>query len=175
MMPPAVRFTLEQSNEAWEAWRFNCGPSALCAVTSTKPEDALRVLPQFRERGYTNPTMMRAGLKALGATWKELRSESGAVNLAHGVISPLPAFGLVRVQWGGRWTNPGVPIRARYRYSHWIAIAGDQIFDINAMCVGGWLPFQEWAGQLVPWLLREVYGNKPTGQWWSTHCWEVER
>ena len=55
------------------------------------------------------------------------------------------------------------------------AIAGDWIYDINAMCVGGWIPIEEWTGQLVPWLLREIYGSKPSGEWWSTHCWEVER
>jgi len=174
-MTPPVPFTLEEAQQLYDECRFNCGPSALCAVTARRPADVLEAMPDFRARGYTNPKMMRRGLAVLGSKWTELLSEDGAVNLANGVILPKPSFGLVRVQWGGRWTKPGVPVRARYRYSHWIAIAGDWIYDINAMCVGGWIPIEEWTGQLVPWLLREIYGSKPSGEWWSTHCWEVER
>ena len=40
-------------------------------------------------------------------------------------------------------TRPGVPMAARYRMTHWVAMAGDAIFDINALCVGGWIARQE--------------------------------
>jgi hypothetical protein len=47
------------------------------------------------------------------------------------------------------------------------------IFDINAMCVGGWIPFSEWAGQLVPWLLKECV-PRASGRWHITHVIEVQ-
>lgn len=134
-------FTPEEAQAASDAWRFNCGPGALCALTDTRPEDALRVLPQFKQRGYTNPTMMRAGLTALGRTWDEaLSDEAGnrALDLAE-----LPKHGLVRLQWGGRWTNPGVPLRARYRHTHWAAADGEYVFDINNTWFGGWMGVEE--------------------------------
>ena len=170
-MTVALAFTPAEADDAYDAWRFNCGPGALCAVTGAKPEDALRVLPQFKERGYTNPKMMRAGLKALGRSWTEPLSEESENRLLD--LAELPAFGLVRVQWGGRWTNPGVPIRARYRHTHWAAVDGQQVFDINAVHFGGWVPVKEWAEQLIPWLMREC-APKATG-WWITHSWEVVR
>ena len=169
MTPPAVRFTLDEAQTCFDEWRFNCGPAALCAVLSVRPEDALRVIPKFRERGYTNPRMMRVGLQALGAIIKEHCSEDGPVTLTQ--EAPYPMFGLVRIQWSGRWTNPGVPVRARYRHSHWIARCGDHAFDINCMCVGGWVPWTEWRDQVAPWIIREV-DPKATG-WWPTHCWAV--
>lgn len=95
-------------------------------------------------------------------------------------------FGLARVQWEGPWTAPGVPIAAAYRHTHWIGardIKGDgpimfeppyavEIFDINCMCVGGWVPLSEWSGAVVPWLLKECQ-PKATGGWWLTHTVEI--
>ena len=81
-------------------------------------------------------------------------------------------LGLVRIQWGGRWTNPGVPMRVRYRHTHWVAVGNGEVFDINAICVGGWMPWDEWQDELVPWLMREgVPGHN--GTWWPTHALEV--
>lgn len=110
---PPVPFTLEEAQQLYDECRFNCGPGALCAVTGRRPVDVLEAMPDFRARGYTNPKMMRRALTALQAIWSEPLSEDGAVNLTPGAIFPKPSFGLVRVQWGGRWTKPGVPVRAR--------------------------------------------------------------
>jgi hypothetical protein len=66
-------------------------------------------------------------------------------------------------------------MRARYRHTHWVAsrsTVGFEIFDINAICVGGWLSLQEWEFQLVPWLLRQTQ-PKASGDWHLTHRLEV--
>lgn len=167
--PTAVSFTMEEANRLFEERRFNCGPAALCAVLGVRPEAALRSIPHFGQRGYTSPKMMRAGLQTLGAAVSELLSEESAVTSPQD--APYPSRGVVRVQWGGRWTDPGVPVRARYRHSHWIARVGDHAFDINCMCVGGWVPWPEWRDQVAPWLIRTLE-TKATA-WWPTHCWEV--
>jgi len=171
--PPDLRFTVEEAENLYDECSFNCGPSALAAITQRTPREVLEAMPDFKSRGYTNPTMMRRGLAWLGAKWTETLSQDGAVNLTN-QASAFPTFGLARLQWAGRWTKPGVPVRARYRYSHWVAACGAWVYDINAMSVGGWLPQPEWANELVPWLLRELYKDKTTG-WWTTHSWEIER
>jgi DMSO/TMAO reductase YedYZ molybdopterin-dependent catalytic subunit len=47
-----------------------------------------------------------------------------------------------------------------------------EIFDINAICVGGWMALEEWSGALVPWLLRECQ-PKANGAWHLTHRLEI--
>jgi hypothetical protein len=171
--PAAVGFTIEEAQRFYDEWRFNCGPSALCAVSGKRPEEALLAMPKFLERGYTNPKMMAAALTTFGIGWRVLHAEDGAVNFPKNEFR-FPEYGLVRVQWAGPWTKPGVPVRARYRHSHWIAVDEDWVFDINCMCAGGWVPFTEWSSQVVPWLLNEVE-PKASGEWWATHCWQIER
>lgn len=100
----ALAFNGEEAQAASEAWRFNCGPGSLCALTGKSPEDARQALPQFEQRGYTN------------------------------------------------------------RHTHWVAADGAQVFDINNIHFGGWLSIEEWAGQLIPWLIREC-APKATGAW----------
>lgn len=65
---------------------------------------------------------------------------------------------------------------ARYRHTHWVAsvftLEGLKVFDINAMCAGGWIPFAKWNESLVPWLLRECV-PKADGNWHITHSVEI--
>jgi hypothetical protein len=122
----------------------------------------------FETKHYTNPTLMWAVLNSIGVRWKIIKNTQN-----------WPKYGLARVQWEGPWTAPGVPMRARYRHTHWVgsmAIEGEEqnIFDINCICVGGWVPLSEWSSAVVPWLLREVE-PKANGKWHLTHVVEVER
>ena len=158
-MPATV--TLEDAQRASDAWGANCGPGALAAVLNKTLEDVRPHLVGFDAKRYTNPTMMLRALRDLGVQWKD--------------VPGWPANGVVRVQWGGRWMNPGVPIRARYRHTHWIAtrLVGDEVyaFDINGACVG-WMLLAEWTDQLAPWLMREVV-PKGDGTWTLTHRLEL--
>ena len=90
-----------------------------------------------------------------------------------------PKWGLVRVQWEGPWTKEGVPMRVRYRHTHWVGARTTdagwvEVFDINAMSVGGWIDLATWQCRLVPWLI-EHYVPKGDGKWHLTHILEVER
>lgn len=167
-----MRLTPADAELAHNQWCFNCGPGALCAILDKTPAEVKPHMGDFPVKGYTNPTLMIAALRSLGVSFQ----------LIHRLDTPTettkwPTHGLVRVQWAGPWTGDGVPILARYRYTHWIAVRGSEalreVFDINALHYGGWLPFEEWRTDLVPWLLDECY-PRANGEWWPTHCFEVQ-
>ena len=167
MANPKTCFTLDEAQAASEAWGFNCGPAAVCALLGLKPEQVRPHLGEFERKRYTNPTLMRDILKRCGVGFKQIyRGDDPAVTQLN------TDLGLLRIQWGGPWTRPGVPMRVRYRHSHWIAMRGGMVFDINAISVGGWIPAREWSEQLVPWLCAEVE-PKWDKTWWVTHVLEV--
>jgi hypothetical protein len=159
-----LRLDVAATDRAADEWRFNCGPAAICAIRDLSPEQVRPHMGDFESKGYTNPTLMFAALRSLGVSWTN-------------AMPNWPRWGLVRVQWGGPWTRDGVPIRARYRHTHWVGSSrsafGDWVFDVNATCSGGWISFNEWSERLVPWLLRECV-PRADGKWWITHSLEVE-
>jgi hypothetical protein len=164
-----VRFTLDEASAAWGG-KFNCGPAAICALLDLTPDELRPRMGEFESKGYTNPTLMFETLERCNARHRRIyRSDEP------NAVFPKLQHGVVRVQWGGPWTKPGVPMRVRYRQTHWVGARENstEIFDVNAMCIGGWMPFTEWAGKLVPWLIRECCA-KADGTWWPTHALEVE-
>lgn len=160
-------FGLADAIRAGEEWGANCGPGALAAVLGVTLDAVRPHLTGFDRKRYTNPTMMREALDSLGVDYEW--------SVRRRAYLP-PVYGLARVQWDGPWTKPGVPAAAAYRHTHWVAgrlsSNEQQIFDINAICVGGWISFSQWQRQLVPWLLKQVE-PKATSDWWFTHLIEV--
>jgi len=156
---------------AVKQWGFNCGPAALCAVTGLTPQEIRPHLVGFESKGYTNPTLMLSALESLHVPFvRTYRSDSPG---------PLPIvrFGLIRIQWGGAWTKPGVPMRVRYRKTHWAALRNNstEAFDINALAAGAglvWLPQVDWSTFLIPLVMRECC-PKGDGTWWVTHVLEI--
>jgi len=113
-----VRFTQDDANRAHDEWGANCGPGALAAIMGMTLDEARPRLIGFDAKGYTNPTMMFDALKSVSADFAVRRFPDGRY-----CDLDWPLFGLARIQWEGPWTNPGVPMRARYRYTHWVVIA----------------------------------------------------
>jgi hypothetical protein len=189
--------TIDEVDAAADAWGFNCGPAALCATTGLTPE---QVRPHLGDDwpGYTNPTRLAKALRSAGHRFAEvyrgdapMESEPSGIRLRDAILfyrehgarafyeKPVSGFWLTRIQWGGPWTREGVPMRARYRQTHWIAESHDDdgqpiVYDVNAYTIGGWISRTRWADLLVPWLLREVV-PRADGRWWPTHVWEVVR
>ncbi len=169
-----IRFGVDEAQSACDEWGFNCGPGALCAVLHMTPAELRPHLRDFERKRYTNPTLMLDILRDLKIPHRLVyRSDEPRGGLEY------PEFGLIRIQWGGTWTKPGVPMKARYRYTHWVACRwGDcaehtcEMFDVNAVCAGGWLKWDEWAGSLIPWLIRECV-PRCDGTWWPTHMIQV--
>ena len=163
-----IRFTVKDAQAAGDAWRFNCGPGALCALLDMTPAEIRPKLLDFESKGYTNPRLMRAILDNM-----KLRYRWEVVPVTYPPQSRWIDNSLIRVQWAGPWTEPAVPMVARQRHTHWIACrhVGNgtaEVFDVNATCCGGWMPLVEWELMLVPWLLRECE-PKADGRWWQTH------
>lgn len=170
-----VRFSRDDAVKAGE-WKFNCGPGALCAILHLTPDEIRPIMGDFERKGYTNPTLMFDVLRNAKAKFRQIYRKDDPAEAMTTVTRM--QHGLVRVQWGGPWTKPGVPFGARYRQTHWIGVRKNaapapEIFDINAICAGGWLSYREWREQLVPWLCKEVV-PKWDGTLWSTHAIEVE-
>jgi hypothetical protein len=170
-----LRFTIADAERANDEWGCNCGPAALAAITDYTLDEIRPLMGDFERKHYTNPTLMFESLKRTGANWWK--------------IDGVPTYGLLRVQWEGPWTEPGVPIRVRYRHTHWIAIQqhermgiqypgkispGAGIFDINAMNSGGWIAFRDWSATLVPWIIKECV-PRGNGKWHITHRIQVDR
>jgi hypothetical protein len=169
-----------QAQAAAAEWGFNCGPAAVCALLEMTPNELLPHLGEFIAKGYTNPTLMKSILASLGYSTRRLYQATS--KYPDGDYPPLPRFGVMRIQWGGPWCKEGVPMAARYRHTHWVAVkynlasgspAHSKVFDVNALATGpGWLPFTEWSRVLVPGLIKQCE-PKGDGDWWPTHCWEV--
>lgn len=167
---PKPRFTLDDAVAASETWGANCGPGAIAAIAGMTLDELRPHMGDFEAKGYTNPTLMWEVLTRLGLVW---RKRPGRVDL-----DILPAWGVARIQWEGPWCEPGVPVRARYRHTHWIGVGLHEMrpiaFDINCMSVGGWVPWSEWKSQVAPWLIREAV-PRANGKWHITHVADVAR
>ena len=161
MTPPP--FTADDAERAHAVWGANCGPGSLAAIMGMTLDDVRPHLLGFDAKRYTNPSMMNDALRSIGRPWKKI----GAA---------WPGYGLVRVQWEGPWTDPGVPMVARYRYTHWIGAEIGRnsigVFDINCLANGtGWCALADWSETIVPWLL-EGY-PRATGKWHLTNAIEI--
>ena len=161
---PKVYFDANQAQEAHDTLGANCGPGAIAGMCLTTPEKAVAAIGQgFLDKGYTTENMLRRGLQNL--------------NVRYYRVKPcLPGYGICRVNWRGPWSTSKNPIDA-LRHSHWIGamtkgLPQAMIFDINAISVGGWIPFIEWKNSLVPWLLKESE-PEANGEWYIHETLEL--
>lgn len=161
---PKLRFSLEDQQRAYDEFGANCGPGAVAGVCGYTPGEVLNVMPEFERRRSTTEIMLTAALDGLGVIWEERTPD-------------LVSYGILRVQWHGPWLDDADPYE-KMRHSHWVGISKlsdrPQVFDINAISVGGWIDKDEWAHGLVPWLL-ETSEPRATGEWHMSEGYEVKR
>jgi hypothetical protein len=169
-----TKFTLVDAERASGEWGANCGPGALAAVLGITLDEVRPHMGDFERKHYTNPTLMFDALRSLGVTYKSRKGPNPGAG-----CWDWPIFGLCRIQWEGPWTKPGVPIRARYRHTHWIGVShplhstSTGIFDINCINNGsGWVSLGEWRNLVVPWLLKECV-PRADGKWHVTHSIDI--
>ena len=156
-------FTERDSQNAFDEWGANCGPTALAFALQIPLSDVRGKIPHFEERRYTSPSMMKAALANLNRTFEA----TGPV--IQNLFREEPA--LTRIQWTGPWTEPGANPKWAYRQTHWIVTfkRGDEdwVFDVN----GGMMRFKRWREEIVP-LLTELY-PRADGNWFPTHIWRI--
>lgn len=165
-VPPALRFTEADAHQAHDSWGANCGPGAIAAIMGMTLDEVRVHMGDFEGKCYTNPTLMGQALRSIRRPWKLVTRRPFT----------WPKHGLARVQWEGPWTAPAVPVRVRYRHTHWVAScwladASPAIFDINCM-PQGWVASPVWERIVVPWLLRQCE-PQADGKWHLTHVIEV--
>jgi len=132
---------------AWGEWRCTCGPAATAAILGISCAEVRSLFPGHKERGgWANPTHVR---KALEAAPVKFRVRPGV----------WPSRGLAFVQIEGPWCDPGVPVGAAYKRTHWVACLGDLVWDINDGC---WRLREAWECTTLQRILLH-HGAKATG------------
>lgn len=177
MTVTAPRFTLADADLAYDEWGMNCGPSALAAMVGLTLDEVRPHMGDFESKHYTNPTLMIAALRSTHTVFRITKlgdKTAGAVCTFRG----LPRYGLARIQWEGPWTMPGVPMRVRYRFTHWVGAVhkGSDlgIFDVNCMNNGtGWCRYEDWRDTVVPHIIQQY--PRANGGWHVTHAVEIEK
>ncbi len=160
-------FTQEDCERAHVEWGANCGPTALACIMGMTLEQLRPSMGDFERKHYTNPTLMLEALNNVGARF----------TVRVGAPLEWPKWGLARIQWEGPWMAKGVPVRARYRHTHWVGACTKGksvgIFDVNAMNNGsGWVSLYDWGELLVPRIIAECV-PRANGEWHITHTIDV--
>ena len=110
-----LRFKQADAQRAFEEWGANCGPGALAVALGVPIASVRPLLPDFPDRRYTSPTMMRQALQLAGVPILE---ECRGTQLPEDCPAQLPRHGLIRIQWTGPWTLTGMNPRWAYTYTH---------------------------------------------------------
>lgn len=127
----------------------NCGPIAFAVAAKMEVCDAMQFFPHFaiENRRWTNSMQMREALNAVGVEAERLKQS-------------FPESGLALVQWLGPWTERAFFSRGSLRYTHWVAVDGDHLFDPNA---DQWMTLAAWSEAFASVCVREI----PSARGWS--------
>lgn len=116
--------------------RCACGQASLAAALGCHAGDIMHAFPS--PGLWVNDVRMMQAITTLGIMHEDVTgqtTERKAVQWIQGL---------------GSWMQPGVPMGARNQRTHWVAICGDAIYDLNA---DSWLPYAVWETQILPELL----------------------
>lgn len=105
-------------------------------------------------RGWMSPTMVSTTVHALGRDFT-LRKGLKTLDLCNGIN---------RVQWEGKWLNPGVPARVAYFHTHLVAHF-DGIVLCTACQPNAWIPVENWRSFHL-----EI---DPSSPFHITHHWNI--
>lgn len=127
----------DDMESAYNEWGANCGPCSLAAVLGEPLSEVRGLFDKFDKLRYCNPTHMQDALAKTAAKYR-----TG--------LKVRPKRGLVFVQWGGFET---APIAVQYRHTHWIAVDGIVVFEVNAPHLVSWTNWEE----IMPPAMAEEY------------------
>lgn len=150
---PRLRFDAAQSEAANNEWKATCGPHSIAAACSLTLDAVRPVLVNYK--GWMSPTQMTQALATLGTDFR-LTKELQTRELCNGIN---------RIQWEGKWLNPGAPPRLAYFHTHYVAH-----FDGWVLCTtclsAEWIPVQDWLDHLA---------SKPPSPFHVTHHWALPK
>ena len=128
-------YTEADSKKANKEWKATCGPHSLaaaCGKTLDQVRDAM-AMAAINYRGWMSPTQVTKTLVALGQPY----------SLKSGLKTDALCEGINRVQWEGKWLNPGVPARVAYFHTHLVAHFNG--FVLCTCCLHAeWVPVEDW-------------------------------
>lgn len=107
VLPPPLRFGVDEAQAASDEWGFNCGPAALCAVLGLTPAELRPHLGDFERKRYTKPLPRPAGPREALISWGRVvtsgaRKDGGEHEGGHQVVTKTSR----RVLLSG-WRCPG--------------------------------------------------------------------
>jgi len=155
-----------------KAWHCTCGPVAIACILGLTL-DQVRPLIGSDYRGWMNPTQVRAALDRAGVRVEEIPRDRlyRPDGLKRGAQIYAAAYGLMRLQFAGPWSEPGVPPRVAYRHTHWVAsMAGKDGFPVMYDINWGWMETGRYFRNMDELALETP---RSTGKWWPTHIYEV--
>lgn len=120
----------------------NCGPTSFAAVLGLEVCASLRHFPGFVKRRWCNFTQMKQALRSCNIPFTILRSK-------------LPKNGLALVQWLGPWMSTDFGGRRSLKYTHWIGVERDHVFDHTRAT---WMPFPAWERQVAAAFVQDISG-----------------
>lgn len=128
---PILRFTEADSERANREWKATCGPHSIAAALGLTLDQVWPALTGYK--GWMSLTQMTQALVKLGRPH----------NLRHHLKTHELCDGINRVQWEGKWLNPGVPARVAYFHTHWVAHFGGWVL-CTACLPAKWIRVESW-------------------------------
>ncbi|MBI4739549.1 hypothetical protein HY772_08495 [Candidatus Woesearchaeota archaeon] len=141
--------------------RANCGPSALAAYLNISTEQAIELIPLWKEKGWINPPQIKDGLEQYKQPHKKIKLRYRTEKPSE-ALGTTPA-GLLFVQFTGsldkrKYSGWRCWNQEAWK-THWIAFDGGQVYDINAEhpdgTRGDWITEEKWLEQIVPKIMPE--------------------
>lgn len=130
--------------------RANCGPAAYAATFERNVLEVMECFPQFPRKPYTTCAQM---ISAFSKSGHVVRKVNGL----------WPVDGVALLQFLGPWGNEKSPSSAALRYTHWVGVKRDLIYDLNW---GAWLPLLSWEALVYP--MFTDFEPKISG--WKVRC-----
>jgi len=128
---PPLLYTLDDSVKANREWGASCGPHSIAAACGLTLDQVRPALVNYK--GWMSPTNITQSLLRLGKVH----------NLRHHLKTQELCNGINRIQWEGKWLNPGIPARVAYFHTHWVAHFNGWVL-CTACLPDEWLPVETW-------------------------------
>lgn len=119
----------------------NCGPAAFAALLSLQTCDVMQFFAHYETRKFT--------------TFRDMTRALDVCGIGFAIGSKFPEFGFVQIQIEGPWTKFRQAARWSDKYTHWVGVCSENIYDING---DEWLSLSAWEEHVLPALIVATQG-----------------